>query len=137
METLLAVIGILGLGALLIAAWVFVRAARRYVTGEEANARNEAMNSDLSPYRDWTSRDRSDRRQTRSTPDFPMIVDGETVARERRVARDRRGGGNSWIQRSGQDRRRPGPSPIFPIIIDGEVITHDRRSGSERRRARA
>jgi hypothetical protein len=134
METLLAVIGILGLGALLIATWVFVSAARRYVTGEEANARSEALTSDLSPYRNWTSRDRSDRRVARETPDFPIIIDGVVISRDRRVRPDRRGGRNTWIERSSRDRRRPGPPPVFPITVNGQIILRDRRSGRERRR---
>ena len=62
MDTLLTIIAILGLGALLIAAVIFVAAARRYVSGESQHLESEALRSDLSPYRrNWAQRSHRDR----------------------------------------------------------------------------
>ena len=135
MELLLTTIGFLGLGALVIAAWVFVSAARRYVSGEERNAENEALDSDLSPYRDWASRDGDDRRQQRQPVDFPVIIVGERIDQERRRIADRRGGRQPWVQRSALDRRREDRRSDFPLALGDEVIEEDRRSYRERRRS--
>ncbi|WP_008294373.1 hypothetical protein [Congregibacter litoralis] len=97
MEVLLTVIGILGLGAFLIAAWVFVSAAKRYITGEDLREELEAMQSDLSPYSSRTERsggqfkERSgkDRRQHHANV-FPLKIDGVVIDRDRRVHNDRR-----------------------------------------------
>ena len=84
MDTLLAVIGILGLGALLIAAWVFYCAARRYVSGALAEERAEALASDFSPFRDWSERAVRDRRRNRAPVIFPITIDGKLITQDRR-----------------------------------------------------
>lgn len=89
MDELLTIIGILGLGALLIAVWVFASAARRYVTGEDVRAEMEAMQSDLSPYRHWVDRENADRRQTPCNV-FPITVNGAVIREDRRRQSDRR-----------------------------------------------
>ena len=89
MDLLLTIIGILGLGAFLIAVWVFASAAKRYVTGEDVRAEMEAMQSDLSPYRHWVNRDKTDRRKTPCNV-FPITVDGVTIREDRRRKPDRR-----------------------------------------------
>jgi hypothetical protein len=88
-DALLTVIGILGLGALLIAVWVFASAAKRYVSGENARAEIEALQSDLSPYRPWVERDTSDRRKT-PTNVFPIMVNGMMIEADRRKSPERR-----------------------------------------------
>ena len=90
MDTLLTIIAILGLGALVISAYVFISAAKRYVTGEDLNAEIKAMESDLSPYRHWVDRADSDRRKNTQPVLFPISVNGELVTEDRRVNPDRR-----------------------------------------------
>lgn len=91
MDTLLTIIGVLGLGALAIATWVFAAAARRYVTGEDLQDELDALQSDLSPYsRPWVPRGEKDRRQTAKVYSFPTTINGEYVAEDRRRIPDRR-----------------------------------------------
>jgi len=88
-DTLLVLIGVLGLGALVIAAYVFASAARRYVTGQTANDMAKAHASDLSPYRARTARS-GDRRRNTEPVVFPLVIDGELVPRDRRRGERRR-----------------------------------------------
>ncbi|MFK8042973.1 hypothetical protein [Congregibacter sp.] len=90
MDVLLTVIGILGLGAFLIAAWVFVSAAKRYITGEDLREEMEAMESDLSPYRHWKHRSGTDRRKNHHSNVFPLNLDGFVIEHDRRRHHDRR-----------------------------------------------
>jgi hypothetical protein len=90
MDTVLTVIGILGLGALVIAAWVFVSAAKRYVTGEYLREEMEAMQSDLSPYKHWVDRSKQDRRKDSNSVHFPITIDGMLIKEDRRQHSDRR-----------------------------------------------
>jgi hypothetical protein len=90
MDIILTVIGILGLGALLIAAWVFASAAKRYVTGEDLREEMEALQSDLSPYRHWVERERTDRRQRPPPNVFPITIKGTQIQHDRRRTNDRR-----------------------------------------------
>jgi hypothetical protein len=93
MDVLLTVIAVLGLGALLIAAWVFATAAKRYLSGEERRAELEALESEFSPFRrEWTERHGEDRRQRPSPRIFPITVNGERIDQDRRVNPDRRRG---------------------------------------------
>ncbi|MFT4768948.1 MAG: hypothetical protein ACI8RN_002088 [Glaciecola sp.] len=90
MDVLLNIIGILGLGALLIAAWVFASAAKRYVTGQDLQEEMEAMESDLSPYRHWKDRSENDRRKQNLSSFFPVTIDGLEIKEDRRAHHDRR-----------------------------------------------
>ena len=91
MDTLLATIGVLGLGALIISACVFAAAARRYVTGEAHRAQAEALESDLSPYRrTWVERAPRERRAQNDPVTFPINLDGMRIDRDRRMNPDRR-----------------------------------------------
>ena len=90
MDTILSILGILGLGALVIAAYVFASAAKRYVSGESLQAEMEAMDSDLSPYRHWAERSRSDRRKNDEPVEFPLTVNGKVIEFDRRKADRRR-----------------------------------------------
>ncbi|MDP5071603.1 MAG: hypothetical protein NWQ45_11945 [Congregibacter sp.] len=90
MDLFLSIIGILALGAFLIAAWVFASAAKRYVTGEELRAETVSRDSDLSPYSQWTDRASNDRRKNPRTNVFPITVDGVLIHADRRSQTDRR-----------------------------------------------
>lgn len=90
MDVLLNIVGFLGLGALIIAAWVFGSAAKRYITGEDLKEEMEAMESDLSPYRHWKDRSGSDRRKKDRTSIFPLNINGMEIKEDRRVHQDRR-----------------------------------------------
>ncbi len=90
METLLIIIAILGIGALLIALYVFTMAAKRYVTGEDLRAEMRALESDLSPYRHWVDRDHSDRRRNPAPVVFPISVNGVVIREDRRRGDRRR-----------------------------------------------
>jgi len=89
MDVLLTIIGILGLGALLIAAWVFASAAKRYISGESLQREIQAMESDLTPYRRWTERE-EDRRRNDQAVEFPLTLNGVVVEEDRRGKPDRR-----------------------------------------------
>jgi hypothetical protein len=90
-DTFLTVIGVLGIGALLIAAGVFIAAARRYVSGDEHREREKALTSDLSPYRrSWVERSNSERRQQRPADSFPLQIDDMLIEHDRRMNTDRR-----------------------------------------------
>ncbi|MFK7829069.1 MAG: hypothetical protein AB8B57_04745 [Congregibacter sp.] len=90
MDLALGVFGILGLGAALIAAYVFAAAAKRYITGEDLREEMQAMQSDLSPYRHWVDRSDNDRRMPREEAVFPITVNGVLIREDRRRAIDRR-----------------------------------------------
>lgn len=90
MDELLTIIGVLGLGALLIAAVVFASAAKRFVTGEDLLEDMEAMQSDLSPYKNWQNRASQDRRKNHDDNVFPMSVNGVVIEEDRRMRPDRR-----------------------------------------------
>lgn len=85
---------VLGLGAALIAVWVFAASAKRYITGEDLREEMQAMQSDLSPYRHWVDRAERDRRQSESEGEiacrFPRTIDGVMVRKDRRKSNERR-----------------------------------------------
>lgn len=90
MDVILNVISVLGLGAFLIAAWVFGSAAKRYVSGENLLEEMAALESDLSPYRHWKDRADSDRRRPGQSNVFPMMIRGVVITEDRRRRGDRR-----------------------------------------------
>lgn len=90
MDTFLTIIGVLGLGALVIAAYVFANAAKRYVNGDTLRSEMEAMESDLSPYRHWEERTTRDRRQNSGPVQFPLNVNGVVIEFDRRRGDRRR-----------------------------------------------
>lgn len=91
MDALLTLVGVLATGALVIAACVFVGAARRYVTGDARSAEREALESDLSPYRrSWVERSQQDRRRFPAPAAFPMHLEGVRIEHDRRMNPDRR-----------------------------------------------
>ena len=90
MDTFLTIIGVLGLGALVIAAYVFANAAKRYVNGDTLRSEMEAMESDPSPYRHWEERAPRDRRQNSEPVQFPLNVNGVVIEFDRRKGDRRR-----------------------------------------------
>lgn len=90
MDVVLTIIGILGLGALAIAVWVFAAAAKRYVTGEDIREEMQALQSDLSPFRHWVDRADDDRRQKTPPNVFPITVNGKVIREDRRKGNRRR-----------------------------------------------
>ncbi|MEM6484797.1 MAG: hypothetical protein AAF662_07440 [Pseudomonadota bacterium] len=94
MDTLLTIIGILGVGALLISVWVFLSAARRYVSDSELDAEfaaseDLAVPDDLS-HRHYNPRSPDDRRKNDNVVTFPATINGVFVERDRRHLPDRR-----------------------------------------------
>ena len=86
MDVLLIVLGILGFGAIVIAAYVFTVAARNYVSHD-----NHAPHGDsTAAHRDgFVVRDPRDRR--RGVPaEFPLTVNSVVIAHDRRALPDRR-----------------------------------------------
>lgn len=87
MDTVLIVLGIIGLGAIIIAAYVFTVAARHYVSDDDLE-----MNG-ASPTRAFgnsqVSRNSVDRRSGRPVT-FPLNVNGVMIPEDRRKGGDRR-----------------------------------------------
>jgi len=111
MDVILSIIGVLGLGALLIAAWVFVSAAKRNVNGEHIH--DEFLHNDAEARRPGPSAEDSE------SPEQPSETDLAPRLKPR----------------SSYDRRQHPPANVFPIIINGERINEDRRKNPDRRRA--
>jgi len=86
MNTVLIILGILGLGAIVIAAYVFTVAARTYVSAEES-ARREEANGKLRGPR--VERSPTDRRSGKPV-EFPLTVNGVVIPKDRRHLPDRR-----------------------------------------------
>ena len=87
MDVILIVLGVLGFGAIVIAAYVFTVAARNYVSTED-NHRRQAR-SGAYQTRPAVPRSPNDRRSGR-TVQFPLSVNGEVIPQERRHLPDRR-----------------------------------------------
>ena len=86
MDTVLLVLGILGFGAVIIAAYVFTVAVRNYVSESDraeksgaASSRNKAL----------TERSLRERRQLVQL-EFPVTVNGILIPNNRRILLDRR-----------------------------------------------
>ena len=86
MDMVLIVLGILGLGAIIISAYVFTVAARNYVSAEDLKHRNNRINSSGKP---WVERKSHDRRSGRPVQ-FPLTVNGIIIMEDRRHTPDRR-----------------------------------------------
>ena len=86
MDTVLIIIGVLGLGAMVIAAYVFTVAARNYVS--------DSSERGLPPTADAISalieRSEFDRRQQEAVQSFPITVNGVEIENDRRQLPDRR-----------------------------------------------
>ena len=87
MDTVLIVLGVLGLGAIIISAYVFTVAARTYVSAEEdAHRRPAKLNDSGKP---WVKRSGEDRRSGVPVK-FPLTIDGVVIPEDRRHLPDRR-----------------------------------------------
>ena len=86
MDVILIILGVLGMGAVVISAYVFTVAARTYVSNDVYASRGSqgSMNK-----RGFVIRDPRDRR--RNIPaQFPMTVNSVIITRDRRETGDRR-----------------------------------------------
>jgi len=87
MDVILASLGILGIGAIAISTYVFLVAARTYVSDDNKPARGDWSDPAL-PHQLVTRRP-TDRRGGRSVT-FPLAVNGILIASDRRTLADRR-----------------------------------------------
>ena len=85
MDTVLLVLGILGFGAIVVAAYVFTVAARNYVSDHDDATKTAASSSD----RIFIERNQRSRRQHGQVV-FPITVNGVVIPQDRRKAPDRR-----------------------------------------------
>jgi hypothetical protein len=88
MDTVLIILGVLGLGAMVIAAFVFTAAARKYVSNNNHPDRRGGAAPSEPP--GHINRSGADRRQESSVPSFPITVNGLLVEENRRHTPDRR-----------------------------------------------
>ena len=87
MDVVLIILGVLGFGAIVIAAYVFTVAARNYVSDEEEAFHPERQQPPQANKQ--VARQAIDRR--RGTPvSFPLIINDVKIPRDRRTSPDRR-----------------------------------------------
>lgn len=86
MEIVLIVLGILGFGAIVIAAYVFTVAARNYVSHDNHTPRGDSAPASRDGF---VMRDPRDRRRGVAV-DFPLTVNSVVIDRDRRESPDRR-----------------------------------------------
>lgn len=86
MDTILVILGVLGFGAVVIAAYVFTVAARSYVS---ENGSAEKTTSTPSASKTLIERSQHDRRQIVQL-EFPITVNGLLIPQDRRALPDRR-----------------------------------------------
>jgi len=86
MDVVLITLGVLGMGAVLVSAWVFMVAARNYVTEEPEDFRSASRRSaDVKQ----VERSATDRRRGQPVT-FPLMVNGILIEKDRRVLPERR-----------------------------------------------
>lgn len=86
MDVILIILGIMGVGAIVISTYVFMVAARNYVSEDYRGFRGHA---DESPVHHLVARSPTDRRSDRPVT-FPLAVNGILIANDRRTLPDRR-----------------------------------------------
>lgn len=86
MDVVLIILGVLGIGAIVISAYVFTVAARNYVSADEKHHRNPASTRNASQ---MVQRSPGDRRSGQRVQ-FPLTVNGMLILDDRRVITDRR-----------------------------------------------
>lgn len=86
MDVVLVILGILGLGAIVISAYVFTVAARNYVAADEKHSRLSPSSRNASQ---MIARRPGDRRSGQPVR-FPLTVNGMLVMDDRRTRPDRR-----------------------------------------------
>ena len=91
MDTVLIILGVLGLGAMVIAVYVFTVAARRNVSNNDHHRRRGmwATPSATSPYIE-IERSKTDRRKQAEVHSFPITVNGLLIQSDRRQLPERR-----------------------------------------------
>jgi len=82
MDVVLITLGVLGLGAIVVSAYVFMVAARNYVSEETAGSGRINGSEPV-------TRSEKDRRQGQAVS-FPLMVNGILIQQDRRSHRDRR-----------------------------------------------
>ena len=87
MDTVLLIFGVLGLGAMVIAAYVFTVSARNYVSEDRSRGSRNAEAD--SPSSNHIMRSEFDRRQQKPQS-FPITVNGVLIEDDRRTFPDRR-----------------------------------------------
>jgi hypothetical protein len=87
MDVVLATIGIMGIGAIAISTYVFLVAARNYVSDDDRPYR--ANSSEPPSPHQLVARKSTDRRGGRPVT-FPLAVNGILIALDRRTLADRR-----------------------------------------------
>lgn len=87
MDVVLIILGVLGMGAIIIAAYVFTVAARNYVSNDIHDPQHGGLSSQ--PRNSYVMRDPRDRRRN---PDaqFPLTVNSMVIRHDRRERDDRR-----------------------------------------------
>ena len=86
MDMILIILGILGIGAIVISAFVFTVAARNYVSDDYTQT--NALPGKNAPSR-IVERSPTDRRSNKRVT-FPLTVNGLLIANDRRLTPDRR-----------------------------------------------
>jgi hypothetical protein len=86
MDVVLIILGVMGFGAIITSAYVFLVAARTYVSDGEAPFRRNGGNP---PGRALIERSPTDRRKGKPVT-FPLAVNGILIAQDRRALPDRR-----------------------------------------------
>ena len=86
MDVVLIILGVLGMGAIVIAAYVFTVAARNYVSNDAGAP--SAMPA-ISPRGRFVLRDSRDRRRN-GPVSFPLTINNAQVIHDRRQSPDRR-----------------------------------------------
>ena len=87
MDAILIILGIMGFGAIAISAYVFMVAARNYVSDDHMTTIRG--NSNEPAQRPLVARIPTDRRSGRPVT-FPLAVNGILIAQDRRILPDRR-----------------------------------------------
>jgi hypothetical protein len=87
MDVVLVTLGIMGFGAITVSTYVFLVAARNYVSEDNRTSRENS--SEPAPPHQLVARKLSDRRSGRPVT-FPLAVNGILIASDRRTLADRR-----------------------------------------------
>ena len=88
MDTVLLVLGILGFGAVVIAAYVFTVAARNYVSENDNPPETSSAKPGINAFTERSPRDR--RQAVVAQLKFPITVNGALISEDRRMMPDRR-----------------------------------------------
>ena len=86
MDLVVIILGVLGLGAIIVAAYVFIVAARNYVSDDH---KKQNLNEIRTSQRHQATRSSTDRRSGKTVA-FPLTVNGVRVPQDRRRQPDRR-----------------------------------------------